>query len=239
MLNAPARSGLKAAALWIIVELAIRAGLVLAVVVALLLAGALDEEWMERTFIGHAQAWSLWLAAIVLGWLFWRLVRKHGLTPAELGYRLDLRLLLVAIAAGLALAAVAYGLGVLAERVTPGLAAQAEELRQYMRWAGPVAMAGLLIANSILGPAAEELAWRGYIQHRLVAAWGSRSGLTSTALVFVAKHAMVDQSLIRLPILVVLGLALGLLRLRWGTGVSTIAHVTLNAVATFFALYSD
>ena len=51
-------------------------------------------------------------------------------------------------------------------------------------------------------------------------------------MLFALKHVLVDGSLARITTLVMLGLVLGVVRLRWGTGSSTVAHMVVNLVST-------
>lgn len=55
------------------------------------------------------------------------------------------------------------------------------------------------LAHGIVALVTEELAWRGIIQSALVRAEGVIIGIVVTAIVFTAKHALLDISLARVP----------------------------------------
>ncbi|ACV49290.1 MULTISPECIES: CPBP family intramembrane glutamic endopeptidase [Halomicrobium] len=96
----------------------------------------------------------------------------------------------------------------------------------------------LLLVNGVIVPIAEELAWRGVVQTALVDAYGPALGIAVTAGAFVAKHVVVDLGAptFRFVSLVVIAVVLGLLRHRYGTASSTIAHLGINLLATGIAV---
>ncbi|MFB6177128.1 MAG: type II CAAX prenyl endopeptidase Rce1 family protein [Halobaculum sp.] len=89
-------------------------------------------------------------------------------------------------------------------------------------------------------PISEEIAFRGVIQTALTDRFSAGVGIGVTAVVFVGKHLLVDSVLIptRVVALVILAVVLGLLRARYGTGSSVVAHVVANAVGTAFVVAS-
>jgi membrane protease YdiL (CAAX protease family) len=99
-------------------------------------------------------------------------------------------------------------------------------------WIGPL----LLVANGIVVPVSEELAWRGVIQSSLARAWGMAGTVAVTALALALKHVIVDGSVMRLTSLMVGALELCGVRARWGTGSSTVTHLVANFLATALAL---
>jgi len=84
------------------------------------------------------------------------------------------------------------------------------------------------LAHGILAPVTEELAWRGVVQSALVRAEGVAIGIAITAVLFTAKHALVDVSLARVPTVLVLAVVLGIVRHHWGTTASTVVHLVVN-----------
>lgn len=231
------RAGLSGAGLWVLIEFAARTGLGWAVLRLARLVGR--GPGLGETYLLSAAL--MWPAVIILGIVFYRRVRREGLTWAELGYRSGRS----AITAGLIAGAVFLGLGVVSyiDAYLFGRG-EAERYKQAMLAAGPVAELILLPVNGILGPAVEELAWRGYVQTHLVWGWGPRTGIVVTSLLFAAKHNLVDLSLGRSIGLLVGALLLGIVGYRWGTVASTIAHVVANFISTlallldvYFTLY--
>jgi membrane protease YdiL (CAAX protease family) len=89
-------------------------------------------------------------------------------------------------------------------------------------------LALFVLAHGIVAPVAEELAWRGVVQTALVESWGPTVGIAATAVLFTAKHVVLDASLARIPTVFVLAVVLGLLRHRWGTTASTVVHTVVN-----------
>jgi hypothetical protein len=101
-----------------------------------------------------------------------------------------------------------------------------------------LAVAATLLANGVVAPIAEELAWRGVVQTALVDAYGATVGIAVTAALFVAKHVVVDLGAtpLRLASLVFLAVVWGALRHRYGTSSSIVAHVLANTSATALAI---
>lgn len=92
----------------------------------------------------------------------------------------------------------------------------------------------LIIANGVIVPITEELAWRGIIQTALTRSYGTYAAIGITALAFVLKHVLVDlsASLPRVTSLILLALILCSLRARYGTTSSTVAHLLMNGLST-------
>jgi membrane protease YdiL (CAAX protease family) len=162
----------------------------------------------------------LFLAAAVLGvGLF---VRRR---PAEVAARLGwMRPSWWQIGLGLAAAglflAFSQGMDLVAQQVTPDLARRTSAAtgHLYGGLASPTGVASIALLPGIC----EEAFFRGALQPRL--------GLLWTALVFAAVHAQYGLTL-DLVVVLVLGLALGLIRRYANTTTSTIAHVTYNGLA--------
>ncbi|MFC7028394.1 type II CAAX prenyl endopeptidase Rce1 family protein [Halomicroarcula sp. GCM10025710] len=69
--------------------------------------------------------------------------------------------------------------------------------------------------------------------------WGGvTTGIIITAVIFTAKHALLDVSLVRVPTILVLALVLGIVRHRWGTTASTVVHMVVNLTSVgLLAIY--
>lgn len=95
-------------------------------------------------------------------------------------------------------------------------------------------LVGFVLANGVLAPVAEEVAWRGVVQTALVDAYGATVGIAVAAAVFAAKHVVVDLGAgpMRATTLIFLALAFGVLRHRYGTSSSIVAHVLANSSAS-------
>lgn len=102
------------------------------------------------------------------------------------------------------------------------------------------ALAMLLLVNGILVPITEELAWRGVIQTALTKRYGDAIAIVATAIPFVLKHLVVDMSapIFRVASLVILAFILSILRARYGTASSTVAHLSANGIFTALAVFS-
>jgi len=99
-------------------------------------------------------------------------------------------------------------------------------------------LVGLFIANGIIVPVSEELAWRGVIQTAMMDAYGVYAGVVITAITFVLKHLIVDAAapLFRVISLVLLSFLFCGLRARYGTGASTVAHLLANSISTLLLI---
>jgi hypothetical protein len=221
-----ARAGLSGAAFWLALEFLLRDAGLLVVFLAGAAVGAAPDP-------GRIHALNVLLLAPTLALLaavFRRRVRGAGLGPVDLGYRGWPW----AAATGLAAGVVMLGIALLTARLE-GRFVDTDHEHEYLAGllaAGPW-IAGLLIPlNGLLGPAVEEYAWRGYIQSRLVAAWGPSRGIAAAALCFALKHIVVNLSVTRALTLLVGAAALGIVGARWGTWASTGAHMAANLIPT-------
>lgn len=159
--------------------------------------------------------------------------RQFGITPSEWEYTVSLR----SVAAGLG-GVVGYWVvyyAVLLLVILAGIeltsnASAATGLGGLPLWA----MGAFLLANGVLVPIIEELAWRGVIQTALMESYGVVIGSLLTAAAFVLKHVIVDwgESWVRLAALIILALLFCGLRARLGTTSSTICHIGVNSIAT-------
>jgi membrane protease YdiL (CAAX protease family) len=108
----------------------------------------------------------------------------------------------------------------LAQQLTPDLARRSSAASGHLY--GGLKNAAGVASIALLPGICEEAFFRGALQPRLGLAW--------TALVFAAVHAQYGLSL-DLVVVLVLGVALGLIRKYANTTTSTIAHVTYNGLA--------
>jgi membrane protease YdiL (CAAX protease family) len=117
---------------------------------------------------------------------------------------------------GVVSAGVLYALfaGGYAACLAAGVPVEPEVAEIYRLKAGahPLLITGLLLAW--IGPA-EEVFWRGFVQERVAARWGSRRGYLAATLVYAAVHALTFN-----PVLAIAAIAGGLVwgGLRWKTG---------------------
>lgn len=134
------------------------------------------------------------------------------------------------------------GVGALAGIVGLGLVAGASQVDAALFGLGDGSGTGdettaatailLLVGNGLVVPIAEEQVWRGIVQTELVEARGAAAGIAVTAVLFAFKHVIVDLSIVRLTTLLTLAVLLGVVRYRWNTASSTVAHVVVNTVST-------
>jgi membrane protease YdiL (CAAX protease family) len=222
------RAGLSAVLLWVGIEFGIRTVGGAAGVLAI----ASTIGWKEPP-LGHLGALNAGLlvpAMVVLWVMFDRRVRQNRIDLLNLGYRFAWGAGVTGVACGAGLLGIYWLTAVIDTRI---FGSDLALLLHTMVAASPMlGILALLIGNGLLAPIVEELAWRGYIQGRLTIGWGPRAALVVTAMLFAAKHMIVDLSLDRSVTLVVISFALGVIRHRWGTSESTLAHFTLNFTAT-------
>ena len=214
-----------ASALWVGGEFALRQGLTRP------LADLLGSG-------GVAAIVTLALTGLVLAPLVAVLGTRVGIDPADWELSLSKRGVVAAVAtlpayyvfiiAAGAVAAAVFGIDPAAG--TPGF------------WAAELstgALLALVAVNGVLGPIAEEIAWRGVVQTVLTDAFGALAGIALTAVVFAAKHVVVDLGAtpMRVASLLFLAFAWGILRHRYGTGSAMVAHVLANTTATASLLF--
>jgi membrane protease YdiL (CAAX protease family) len=220
-----ARIGLWAAMLWVGFESVLR--LVGAKVVGTALGSALLGSML-----------ALLVGLPVVSWLIAKYGRMHGITSARWEYRRDAASIGWGSLAGLVILALMAGTAIIDAYLWGGTGEAATALSEGLR--GSVLVAGLfLVTNGIVIPICEELAWRGVIQTAVVRAWGPAVGIVVVALAFAFKHVLIDASLSRITTLVMLSLVLGVVRHRWGTMSSTLAHAVTNSIATALVIASS
>ena len=228
--HGPTRAGLKAAALWVGVEFGIL------LLVGFLLLG-LSIPIPSGISFTVEQVASV-VIFLLLGVVFRRRAEREGLSLEKLGYTPITRPVVVVglTAAALLLLTIVVATEPIDNFLFPeGVKRQADFLRSLREGSWTAAVL-LLPSNGILVPIVEEYAWRGYVQTRLIQGLGLRNGVVVTALLFAAKHIVADVSVFRLTTLLAASLGLGLIRTRWGTTASTIAHLCANFVATSVAI---
>lgn len=217
-LSEATRVGVWAALLWVSLEMAVR------------LAGSLGlGPVLDNALAGDMLAVAIGMPLIA--WLIARYGRAHGFGFERWAYRWTALTVVVGVGAGLLALGLMAGTAQIDLRLWGGSDEVPEHLVEGLR-AGTWAVVLMLVVNGIVAPVCEEIAWRGVIQTALVQAWGPALGVVVAALLFASKHVLVDGSLSRVTTLVMLGLVLGVVRHRWGTGSSTAAHIVTNVAAT-------
>lgn len=113
--------------------------------------------------------------------------------------------------------------------------AGASRLDTALGGARPGILIAAALAITVVTPVWEELYFRGLLQGRITARWGTLVAIIATAVLFAAVHGF----LILLPYYLVLGLALSALRVfhrsLWGP---LLLHVTVNGIATLVLVAS-
>lgn len=217
----PGRLATIAVVAWVALEVAVRWSTIVAA-----------DRLLGAAFVGNAVGLVLGFP-IVAGAIGWYAIRS-GSAPSTWGYDWSRRAVLAGVLCGLlglGLSAAAAQVDALLfdlEGLEAGFSATVETAVDAYPWIVPV----FVLGNGIVVPFAEELVWRGIVQTALVERLGAPVGIGVTALLFALKHVVVDLSVARLTTLLVLALVYGLVRHRWGTGASTVAHAVANLVAT-------
>lgn len=221
------RAGLSAVLLWLVVEAAMRwTG------VALVRRWAAAGGAITIGTVFWANIVLLVPTALALAWLFARRVRREGLSRAALHYRSWRVGVWPALGAVVVIFAFVWVVGPWEDALF-GDERRERAWEEGQRAAGPLVGLVAVPANGLLIPVVEEFAWRGYIQTRMVLALGRPAGVVTTAVLFAAKHVVVDLSLGRVFTLTGGALVLGGVGARWGTQASTVTHGALNLIATF------
>lgn len=213
--------GVGIAAGWIVLEVALRRGVVPPL--ASVLGSPFAADWATMV-VGFP---------LVAGLLLW-VASRLGRPPGEWGYDWSRRSLLAGVA-GIVVALVVMVVAVQVDARLFALeqvgAAFGTAIGDALR-ATPALVALFLIGNGLVVPVAEEAVWRGVVQSELVEAWGAPAGIALTAALFALKHVIVDLSVVRVTTLLALGIVLGLLRHRYGTAASTVAHAGVNTISS-------
>ncbi|WP_323173247.1 CPBP family intramembrane glutamic endopeptidase [Natrialba sp. PRR66] len=207
---------------WIVVEVGLRGGGV----------------WILADVVGSARGADVIFLAVGFPLLAYAIAlggMRRGIAPSDWDYDISLRSIGPALASVVVYYVVigAFTVGYTQIVGTPQSAAASTALAESV--GGTLWIAAMLfLANGIIVPITEELAWRGVIQTALMDSYGTYVGGVLTAVAFVGKHLIVDggASVLRLVSLVVLGFVLCGLRARYGTTSSTVAHLVANSIAT-------
>ncbi|ELY82935.1 CPBP family intramembrane glutamic endopeptidase [Natrinema gari] len=206
---------------WIVLEVALRRGLVSAAV-------AVGVEPLLVDYLVLAIGFPL--IATLLSWY----ALERGQRREAWDWNWNLR----SFGVGVLAAVVGFGLSAGAGQIDAALfglegmnGAIGERLTNAFESAPALAIL-FLVGNGIIAPIAEEQVWRGIVQTELVEGWGVVAGIGVTAVLFACKHVIVDLSILRLTTLLTLGLVFGVVRHRWGTVSSTVTHVLINTVSS-------
>jgi uncharacterized protein len=213
-----AQVGLWAACLWLSFEL-----------VARLAGGAGLGPAIGNALAGEVV--GALIGMLAAAWVIARYGQANGISIRDWEYRWSPTTIAIGAAAGL----LALGLMWLTAQIDIALWAMPEDALTVFSeglQAGVWVAVLLLVANSLVAPICEEIAWRGVIQTAFVRAWGPWIGIGVTALLFAMKHVVLDGTFARITTLLMLGLVFGVVRHRLGTGSATVAHVLVNLYST-------
>ncbi|WP_222918586.1 CPBP family intramembrane glutamic endopeptidase [Natrinema sp. SYSU A 869] len=210
----PTRIAALVVAGWIVLEFALRRGLVSAAAAVGIDPGLVDALVLAIGFP---------LIAAVLSWV----ALKRGQDRDQWDWELTPRTLGMGVLA----AVVGFGLVAGAAQIDAALFGldQIDGTREGLSVATAIL---LLVGNGLIVPIAEEQVWRGIVQTELVDAWGTVAGIGVTAVLFAFKHVIVDLSIVRLTTLLTLAVLFGVVRHRWSTASSTVTHALINTVST-------
>lgn len=205
---------------WIVSEFIFRRGVV-----------PLLSDVIHTSFGADAGAMTVGfpLIAVLIAW--WGL--RVGIKRSDWDYSVSLKTIGAGVggfAAYLVLYAAITALYSLVLGIQPSVSATGFGLSKSPTWA----IVLLVVANGIIVPITEELAWRGVIQTALTKSYGTYAAIGITAIAFVLKHIFVDLSapIFRVTSLVLLAFLLCSLRARYGTTSSTVAHLLANGFST-------
>jgi uncharacterized protein len=213
-----ARIGLWAACLWVSLEY-----------VARLIGATGIAPMLGNVVAGDAVA--IGIGMVAAAWIVVRYGEANGIAVADWSHRWTPGTVGIGIAGGV----LAIGLMWVTAQIDLALWGMPEgaltALTEGLQAGAWVAIL-MLVANSVVAPICEEIAWRGVVQTALVRGLGSWAGIGVTLVLFAMKHVLIDGSFARITTLLMLGLVFGVARHRWGTGASTVAHVVVNLYAT-------
>jgi membrane protease YdiL (CAAX protease family) len=212
-------------------ELATGAALGLSVVAVATLAavaGMPREELLHMLQEGRYNAPLLVaaIAATLAGQLTTLIyARRHR---ADLGTAWPgLRSMLAGVLCGLGVIGTWWLWGALAERL--GISLHDQAILGLVRGLGYPVGWGIAFVVAIVGPIAEELVFRGWVQERLARWWSARGAIALVAVAFTLAHAETPSAL---PPIFVMAVVTGVLRERTrSTWPGLAAHLLNNGVA--------
>ena len=211
---------------WVVVEVGLRWR------IAPMLAAPLGSALGVETGVGMISfvlsVIGLALFSGAIAWGGW----QFGITPSEWDYTFSFRSVAAGVASVVGCFVVYFAVValVILAGMGPSSSASAAGGIELPLWI----IGAFLLANGVLVPIIEELAWRGVIQTGLMESYGVIVGSVLTAAAFVLKHVIVDwgEPWSRLVALIVLALLWCGLRARFGTVSSTISHIGVNTIST-------
>ena len=165
--------------------------------------------------------------AVCGGWLSpLKIRRRLALGPGTAGWGAIVLLSVATLTMGVAAGCLLQLTGVRADQGTNQL------LTDLAKNASPVELAALVFVVSVFPAVCEELLYRGYVQTRLVARWGSVVGIGLSGLFFALIHMDVVQT----PVMIFVGSYLGWAAYRSGsTRTSMVCHLFNNGLAVGLA----
>jgi membrane protease YdiL (CAAX protease family) len=212
---------------WIVMEVGLRWRI--APMLAAPLGSALGVETGVSVITFVLSVIGLALFSGGIAWGGW----QFGITPSEWDYTFSVRSVAAGVASVVGYFVVYFAVVALVILAGMGPSSSANAASggvELPLWA----IGAFLLANGVLVPIIEELAWRGVIQTGLMESYGVIVGSVLTAAAFVLKHVIVDwgEPWSRLVALIILALLWCGLRVRFGTLSSTISHIGVNTIST-------
>jgi membrane protease YdiL (CAAX protease family) len=175
--------------------------------------------------------------ALIIPALLLLVVLRRPLAASLALHRVTQGMALVAFCGGIALWATSLGLLELQSSVWPPNEAFLETFRQLhaaLRPHGPLDALFSVIAIAVVPAVCEEILFRGVVLPALLRPLGAIGAVLGSALLFGVIHLDVTgdgAAFTRIPFAILVGVGLGLLRVRTGSLFPpAIAHATLNAI---------
>lgn len=172
---------------------------------------------------------ALWMIAVGVAFATWVVLSSE--TKSQVLGRLSLADFKVqrvspSILAGVLAALLSVATQVWYTTLVPSASPATTEFELYAQ--RPYGWIAIAIYYTIVGPAIEEVAFRGRLQPVLISAFGSRAGIIVTAVVFAAMHGSVAGA----PFHLLMGLVYGLAAHRRGSLLMPwTMHISVNATS--------